>query len=81
MITDVRVTVPLNTRQVLFLQALCCGQKPAAAARSAGYSIASGVHLIRNPAIRAALREVHENIAYVVRQMEAHPAENERADA
>jgi hypothetical protein len=81
MMTSMKIDVPLSTRQVRFLEAIAMGNRPAKAATLAGYSLASGVHLIRNPAIRAAIRAIGANLDYVREQLKRHPVENERVDA
>ena len=71
MITSIKVDIKPTEKQLKFIDGLVTGLKPAAAAIYAGYSIASGVHLIRKPVIQAIVRHCHENLAYVVARMDA----------
>ena len=73
-----KIDVTLTDRQRQFVQFLCDGYRPAAAAQRAGFSIASGVHLLRNPAIVATVKMLASNLNYVVQRMDAASAKARR---
>lgn len=68
----VTVRVALSDRQIDFLIGLMY-HSPSKAAQNANYSASNGHHLLRNPAMRAAILAAHRNLTHAVKAIEAHP--------